>query len=254
MLTSGYPRRPTGAARAALAAYRADPLSTRVHATVRWWSAPFPAVEAALPASGRVLEIGCGHGLFSSFAAMAGPARSVVGVDIDARKIAQAQAARRRLPGVDLRFEVAPSGAVPAGPWDAVVVIDMLYLLPRAEQRDLLAAAAAQLAPGRAVADQGDEPDPGVEGQAGTPCRRPWRCPSWASPNGPSGPSRRVRGPRCPVGRPDPSTPPRFDFVAARGDGRLAGAIWAEQLELPAGSAPAAPAPPADRPARRGER
>jgi len=144
----GAPRRPTGAGRLALNAYRSTSASTRLHATVRWWSAPFPAVEAALPASGRMLEIGCGHGLFSVYAALAGGARSVVGVDIDAAKIAEAQRVASRLPGVDVSFRLAPAGAVPAGPWDAVVIIDMLYLLPAGEQRRLLTAAAAELGPG----------------------------------------------------------------------------------------------------------
>lgn len=144
-------RRPTGAGRAALHAYRQTPLSTRVHATVRWWSAPFPAVQAELPAAGRVLEIGCGHGLFSTYLALADRSRSVVGVDIDAAKIAQARAVADLLPGVDLHFVRTASGEVPPGPWDAVVVIDMLYLLPAAEQRSLLAQATAQLADGGAL-------------------------------------------------------------------------------------------------------
>jgi SAM-dependent methyltransferase len=144
----GDPRRPAGAGRRALDAYRNTARSARMHATVRWWSAPFPAVEAELPSSGRVLEIGCGHGLFATFAALAGSARSVVGVDIDDRKIAVARTVAHGLDGVNLNFRLAPSGEVPPGPWDAIVVIDMLYLLPAAEQRGLLAAAAAQLGPG----------------------------------------------------------------------------------------------------------
>jgi 2-polyprenyl-3-methyl-5-hydroxy-6-metoxy-1,4-benzoquinol methylase len=140
------PRRPAGAGRAALAAYRQTPLGTRLHATIRWWSAPFPAVEAELPPNGRILEIGCGHGLFCTYAALAGPSRMVRGVDIDAAKISVANGVASRLPGLDLNFDVATSGAVAAGPWDAIVVIDMLYLLPAAEQRKLLTAAAAQLA------------------------------------------------------------------------------------------------------------
>ncbi|MEP6562147.1 MAG: class I SAM-dependent methyltransferase [Nakamurella sp.] len=141
-------RRPTGAGRAALAAYRHTPPATRLHATVRWWSAPFPAVEDVLPSTGRILEIGCGHGLFSTYAALAGPARAVRGVDIDSAKIAEATEVAGRLTGVDLSFNEATSGAVATGPWDAIVIIDMLYLLPAAQQRELLAAAAAQLAPG----------------------------------------------------------------------------------------------------------
>ena len=144
-------RRPVGAGRAALRAFRGLPVSARVHAAVRWWSAPLPPVEAALPPAGRVLEIGCGHGLFSAFAALSGArpggARSVVGVDIDADKIALAQRMAANLTAVDLTFRVAESGAVPAGPWDAIVIVDVLYLLPADAQRSLLAEAAAQLAP-----------------------------------------------------------------------------------------------------------
>jgi len=140
-------RRPTGPGRVALRAYRDLPAAARVHATVRWWSAPFPRIASALPTTGRILEIGCGHGLFSSYAALAAPARSVVGVDIDAAKIALAQRVATRLPGVDLSFRVAESGAVPAGPWDAIAIVDVLYLMPADAQRSLLAEAAAQLAP-----------------------------------------------------------------------------------------------------------
>ena len=146
-------RRPTGPGRDALRAYRGLPLAARLHAELRWWSAPFPGVERELPAAGRILEIGCGHGLFCTYLALAGPGRRVVGVDIDAGKIAAAQQVAERfgraLPGAaEPSFEVARSGAVPSGPWDAIAIIDMLYLLPAAEQRALLTAAAAQLAPG----------------------------------------------------------------------------------------------------------
>lgn len=155
-------RRPTEAGRAALALYAVAPLAVRVHVRVRWWSAPFEAVAAALPSSGRILEIGCGHGLFAVYAALSEPGRTVVGVDIDADKIGQAQAAARRSarsnPGVRgagqrgadgrMTFAVTESGAVPPGPWEAIVVVDMLYLLPALEQRRLLTEAVAELAPG----------------------------------------------------------------------------------------------------------
>jgi 2-polyprenyl-3-methyl-5-hydroxy-6-metoxy-1,4-benzoquinol methylase len=141
-------RRPTVAGRAALRAYRQLPVGTRLHAAVRWWSAPFPEVVAALPSAGRILEIGCGYGLFCTYAALDGPARSVLGVDIDEARIDDARRVANSLGDVGLTFEVAKSGAVAPGPWDAIVIIDMLYLLPAALQRGLLVEAAAQLAPG----------------------------------------------------------------------------------------------------------
>ncbi|MGV8977988.1 MAG: class I SAM-dependent methyltransferase [Cellulomonas sp.] len=151
-------RRPDAAGRAALDLYRSAPLSVRAHATIRWWSAPFPAIAAALPRAGRIVEIGCGHGLFSAYAALEAPARTVVGVDIDADKIRHAHVAAAGLER--LAFRVAPSGAVPDGPWDAAVFVDVLYLLPAVEQQRLITEAAAALAPGGVVIikEMGTEP------------------------------------------------------------------------------------------------
>ena len=142
-------RRPDAAGRRALALYRPAAAGVRVHVAVRWFSAPFPAIVAALPPGGRVLEIGCGHGLFSAYAVLVDSAREVLGVDIDGHKIDAAAAAARDVEG--LEFRLAPDGAVPDGPWDAVVFVDVLYLLAADEQRRLLTEAVDHLAPGGRV-------------------------------------------------------------------------------------------------------
>ncbi len=140
-------RRPNVAARRALTAYRHEPLAARLHVRVRWWSAPFAAVEAELPVDGRILEIGCGHGLFVLYAGSEdGSGRSLLGVDIDAEKIAVARSAAAEVPDLSVRFRLGESGTVPSGPWDAVVILDVLYLLEEEQQRALLLAAAAELA------------------------------------------------------------------------------------------------------------
>lgn len=157
---NAFDRRPDAAGRSALALFRQAPAAVRAHVAVRWWSAPFAPISAALPGRGRILEIGCGHGLFSAYAAAEQSGRTVVGVDIDGDKIAHAQAAAR-VAGTDrLRFAHAPSGAVPEGPWDAVVFVDVLYLLPADAQLRLLREAAAALAPGGTlvVKEMGTEP------------------------------------------------------------------------------------------------
>ena len=138
-------RRPDVAARAALRAYRTAPAGARLHVWVRWLTCPFPPVVEVLPAEGRVLEVGCGHGLFSGYLAQRSPRLRVHGVDIDAGKIAVARTAER--PG-RLDFEVGRPGSVPDGPWDGVVLVDVLYLLDEAAQRALLTSCAAVLAPG----------------------------------------------------------------------------------------------------------
>lgn len=139
-------RIPDRAARRAFAAYRDAPAGHRLHLLVRWLTCPFPPVVEVLPSTGRVLEVGCGHGLFSTYLAERAPGLTVHGVDIDADKVAVAAASTE--PGGRRSFAVAPSGAVPEGPWDAVVLVDVLYLLDAAGQRALLADCAAHLAPG----------------------------------------------------------------------------------------------------------
>jgi 2-polyprenyl-3-methyl-5-hydroxy-6-metoxy-1,4-benzoquinol methylase len=127
--------------------YRTAPTGDRVHVVVRWFTCPFPPVVDVLPSTGRVLEVGCGHGLFSGYLAQRSPGLQVHGVDIDADKIAVAKASVP-LAGDRLDFEVGDPGSVPEGPWDAVVLVDVLYLLDEAAQRKLLESCAAALAPG----------------------------------------------------------------------------------------------------------
>lgn len=132
-----------------LALYRAEPWRTRLHTGVRWRTCPFQAVSQVVPPAGRVLEIGCGHGLFSALLALQSEGREVVGTDVDGDKI---QTASRAAAGVaNLRFDPAEPGHLPAGPWDAICIIDVLYLIDRAGERALVEAAAASLAPGGVV-------------------------------------------------------------------------------------------------------
>jgi 2-polyprenyl-3-methyl-5-hydroxy-6-metoxy-1,4-benzoquinol methylase len=119
---------------------------------LRWATAPFGPLDALVPAAGRILDWGCGHGLGALHLAAAGPDREVVGVDIDDAKLA---VARRAAEGAGLaarvRFERVEADAVPEGRWDAVVIDDVLYLLDPAHQRALVRAAAAAVAPGGAL-------------------------------------------------------------------------------------------------------
>jgi len=123
--------------------YAGEPLDVRLHTALRALSCPFGELLAEVPDGARLLDYGCGHGVFAALAAEHASAR-VTGVDIDERKVA---VARRSGPPAVASSVVEP-GCVPRGPWDVIAVVDVLYLLPLPAQRDLLLALAKELAPG----------------------------------------------------------------------------------------------------------
>jgi 2-polyprenyl-6-hydroxyphenyl methylase/3-demethylubiquinone-9 3-methyltransferase len=70
----------------------------------------------------------------------------VTGIDIDADKVAAAQRTVRARSNI--RFLVADATTYEGGPYDAITVADVFYLIPPDGQRALLAACARMLAPG----------------------------------------------------------------------------------------------------------
>ena len=141
-------------------AYRSAPLSVRVHVSGRWWTCPFAPIGDALTGAGRVLDVGCGHGLFPLYLATRHAESEIVGVDIDREKLVAARAAALTA-GLDDRvsFEEVGAGYTPADDspvrppegWDGISVVDVLYLLGVERAMQLLRAAAEALAPGGKV-------------------------------------------------------------------------------------------------------
>jgi 2-polyprenyl-3-methyl-5-hydroxy-6-metoxy-1,4-benzoquinol methylase len=137
------------AAATARHAYSDESAGTRVHIALRWRTCPFAAVAAAVPEEGTILDAGCGHGLLSLYLAAQAPGRRITGVDVDGDKLSVARRAAGRV-GFDGRvsFEPVDGAWVPEPSWDAIVEVDMLYLLGRARATSWLRSAAWALAPG----------------------------------------------------------------------------------------------------------
>jgi len=97
-----------------------------------------------VPDGARVLDVGCGYGAVARSVAIARPQARVLGVEIDAGRLAQAKAADNP---PNLSFAAADATrALPPGPWDVVMLSNVLEHLEAriAFLRDLVATARPQ--------------------------------------------------------------------------------------------------------------
>jgi 2-polyprenyl-3-methyl-5-hydroxy-6-metoxy-1,4-benzoquinol methylase len=134
-----------------MALYAREPARVRAHVSLRWRTCPFPPVAARVPERGRILDYGCGHGAFTLWLAITSAERDLVGVDVAADKVAAALVAARRASAEGIRapdFRRIRAGEMPEEAWDAILFVDVLYLIPAPEQERLLRAAARAIAPG----------------------------------------------------------------------------------------------------------
>lgn len=54
---------------------------------IRFWTGSFVQLEKIIPEEGRILDLGCGYGIFANYLALCSPKRNIVGVDMDKKKI-----------------------------------------------------------------------------------------------------------------------------------------------------------------------
>ena len=136
--------RTTAALDRAVHRYRDAPVLARTLVHGRAFLSDLAFVDRYVPRHGFVVDLGCGHGLFANLLVEAAPGRRVLGIDSDARKIALA---RTTVAGrEELRFEVGDIVLEAPPKCDAITIIDVLYLLPPADQEAVLRKAAGALA------------------------------------------------------------------------------------------------------------
>src|SRR5207302_584770 len=106
--------------------------ATRFFLRLRAMLTPYRSIAAALPAQGRVLDLGCGHGILTLTLAGSPSQRTITGIDHDPDRVRLARVAAQGIPEAsrptfevgDIREYLAsfPSAAV-AG----IAMIDMLH-------------------------------------------------------------------------------------------------------------------------------
>lgn len=125
------------------ARYAGHPVGVRFYVAMRLLSCPFGPIAAQLPPNGRLLDVGCGSGIFCHLAARRGLA--AVGIDPDPRKIGWARGSLA--PDDAITFRIGTIGEE-NDRFEAVSLIDVLYLEEPTEQQRMLTAARRLLAPG----------------------------------------------------------------------------------------------------------
>ncbi len=105
-------------------------------------------MDLLLPDSGRILDVGCGFGLFAAYFGQTQPRRHIVGIDPDARRIELARHVSSKL-GLGHRFIAGDvRDAALEGPFDGAYVLDVMHHIPAADQRAVLERLRDLLVPG----------------------------------------------------------------------------------------------------------
>ncbi len=106
-------------------------------------------MDLLLTDEGRILDVGCGFGLFAAYFGQTHARRAIVGVDPDARRIALASRVAASLGLVNHEFHVGDVRDVPIeGPFAGAYVLDVMHHIPSRDQRGVLERLRDLLAPG----------------------------------------------------------------------------------------------------------
>ncbi len=106
-------------------------------------------MDLLLPDEGRILDVGCGFGLFAAYFGQTQPGRRILGIDPDARRVQLARGVASRLGLGGHEFVVGDVRDAPLeGPFDGAYVLDVMHHLPPGDQRRTLERLRSALVPG----------------------------------------------------------------------------------------------------------
>lgn len=122
------------------------PWQEKLFIRLRWRLTPYSAMEKYLPKSGKVLDLGCGHGLLSTLVAETSPERQVIGVDHDAKRIEIAGKINHLIPNLNFKSDSLQTAF--EADCSAILLIDVMHYFNSEEQKSLIAKSYQNLKPG----------------------------------------------------------------------------------------------------------
>ncbi|HYX31745.1 MAG TPA: ChbG/HpnK family deacetylase [Oligoflexus sp.] len=130
---------------------------------LRWILTPYSAMEKRLPRAGKVLDLGCGHGLMTTLVALLDRNRQVEGWDHDTKRISIADKLRGGLG--NLTFKQAGVLDPIQESFRAVIMVDVLHYFREDEQLQALGHAWNALEPGGVLLFREINPAAGMKSQ-----------------------------------------------------------------------------------------
>lgn len=91
---------------------------------IRFWTGSFRQIERVVPKRGKIIDLGCGYGIFANFMALSSTKRRVLGIDMDKEKISFAD---RGLSNVT--FRVGDATKMGIRNLTAIILMDVLHHL-----------------------------------------------------------------------------------------------------------------------------
>lgn len=116
--------------------YKDLSLGTKTFLSIRWKLTPYDVMAAKMPTQGKILDLGCGHGLFALALALGSSEREVLGVDHDAARVELGEKAARGLN--NLHFEKGSVLGPPPGPYAGISLIDVMHYFSPALQEQVV--------------------------------------------------------------------------------------------------------------------
>ena len=118
------------------------PLVERAYAHIRFSilrTKLLSVMDLMLTDEGRILDVGCGFGLFAVYFGQTHPRREITGVDPNARRVEMAREVASKLGLTKHRFMPGDVRDVALeGPFDAAYVLDVMHHIPEKDQLPVL--------------------------------------------------------------------------------------------------------------------
>ena len=125
--------------------YGESGLVTKSYLRIKLKICPLVRLESLFPKEGKIIDLGCGSGLFANILGMGSYKRRIVGADMDENKIALAERTKGHLASIEYTVGNIVTMDYPRA--DAFSLIDVLYLIPYDAQEVILRKCANALPP-----------------------------------------------------------------------------------------------------------